>query len=266
MQHAEAPTPATPAHPRTVSVVIPVKNDALLLRRCLRALARQTRPPDEIIVVDNGSTDDSADVATHGAARVVVCGDPGIGAASARGYDAATGDLVLRLDADSIPPPSWVETIVAAFDRRPDIDAFTGGARFIDGPRRVRALLSAVYLGSYLVVGACALGHIPLYGSNVAFRQRAWRRVRSAVHRHAPELHDDLDLSYHLGEGHRLRYLPGAVVGISMRPFARDAQFSRRVARGFRSVVVHWPADFPPVRWVKLLLRSPVRRIRGAAG
>ena len=45
-----------------VSVVIPVKDDGPRLRRCLRALAMQTRPPDEIVVVDNGSTDDSADI------------------------------------------------------------------------------------------------------------------------------------------------------------------------------------------------------------
>lgn len=49
---------ATPAAPDpTLSVVIPVKDDAAELRRCLRALARQTLPPDEIIVVDNASTD-----------------------------------------------------------------------------------------------------------------------------------------------------------------------------------------------------------------
>src|SRR5690606_36645832 len=58
---------------RTVSVVIPVKDDAALLARCLEALARQTRLPDEIIVVDNNSSDDSALVAVAGGARVVNC-------------------------------------------------------------------------------------------------------------------------------------------------------------------------------------------------
>ena len=55
----------------TISVVIPVYNDAALLRRCLEALAAQTRRADEIVVVDNGSTDDSAEVARRGGARVV---------------------------------------------------------------------------------------------------------------------------------------------------------------------------------------------------
>ncbi|MEQ1737533.1 MAG: glycosyltransferase, partial [Rhodoglobus sp.] len=43
-----------------VSVVIPALNDSVMLASCLRALAKQTRLPDEIIVVDNGSTDDTA--------------------------------------------------------------------------------------------------------------------------------------------------------------------------------------------------------------
>ena len=83
-----------------VSVVIPVKDDAALLTRCLSALAAQDRPVDEIIVVDNGSSDDSADRARAAGARVVRCDDPGIPAAASAGYDAARGDLILRRDAD----------------------------------------------------------------------------------------------------------------------------------------------------------------------
>lgn len=80
------------------------------------------------------------------------------------------------------------------------------------------------------------------------------------MHRHDPELHDDLDLAYHFGERHRIRYLPAAAMGMSMRPFAPGAAFGRRVVRGFRTVVVHWPDDFPPVRWQRLLLRRALHR------
>jgi glycosyltransferase involved in cell wall biosynthesis len=73
----------------TVSVVIPVRDDAGHLRACLRALAGQTVAPDEIVVVDNASSDDTAEVARAAGARVVREPVVGIPAAACTGYDAA---------------------------------------------------------------------------------------------------------------------------------------------------------------------------------
>ncbi|MCT9820509.1 glycosyltransferase family 2 protein [Microbacterium sp. W1N] len=253
------PTPGAPAV--TVSVVIPVKDDAVALRRCLRALQLQTRQPDEVIVVDNASTDASAAVAHDAGAVVTFCGAPGIPAAAAHGYDRAGGDLVLRLDADCVPAASWAAEVVAAFERRRDVSAFTGGARFIDGPRALRRPLAAAYLTAYAVAAAPALGHLPLFGSNLAFRRSAWTDVRHRAHRHDPELHDDLDLSFHLGERHRIRFARHTAMGMSMRPFTDARGFVRRVARGARTVTAHWPQDFPPLRWTRLLLRRVLARL-----
>jgi hypothetical protein len=246
----------------TVSVVIPVKDDDRELARCLRALSLQTRKPDEVVVVDNRSSDASADVAREAGARVIRCDEPGIPAASAAGYDAVAGDLILRLDADCLPSANWVEAITNTFTSQPGVDVFTGGARFIDGPRLLRAPLAAVYLAAYAAVLTPTLGHLPLFGSNLAFRRGAWLGIRSRVHRHDPDLHDDLDLAFHLGERYRIRYLPCAAMGISMRPFHSGSGFVRRVRLGVRTVVMHWPVDFPPVRWVRLLLRCAIVRSR----
>lgn len=253
------PRPAEP--PLTVSVVIPVKDDADHLQQCLTALARQTRRPGEIIVVDNGSADSSASVAAAFGATVVRCDQPGIPAASALGYDTATGDLILRLDADCIPAEDWVEETVDAFVRHPRVSVFTGGARFIDGPRVLRTPLAGAYLGAYAAVTATALGHLPLFGSNLAFRRSAWLAVRADVQRDDPEVHDDLDLAFHFGERHRIRYLPNTEMGISMRPFRSGRAFARRVRRGFRTVIRHWPQDFPSVRWVRLALRRVLHHL-----
>jgi glycosyltransferase involved in cell wall biosynthesis len=241
-----------PEHP-TVSVVIPVKDDGIELARCLRALAQQTRPADEIIVVDNGSSDASALIAREAGARVVHCDQRGIPAASATGYDAASGELILRLDADCIPGEDWVQTMVRAFARRPEVAAFTGGAHFIDGPRWLRASLIVLYLGMYAFIGIPSLGHLPLFGSNLALRRSAWVSIRSEVHRHDPDVHDDFDLAFHLGDRFAIGFVADATMGVSMRPFAGVRGFVRRTRWGLRTVLIHWPQDFPPVRWTRIL-------------
>lgn len=235
-------------HPAPViSVVIPVKDDAALLRRCLAALAAQHDRPDEIVVVDNGSTDGSADVAREAGARVVAESRPGIPAASARGFDEATGDVIARLDADCVPPPEWISRIRTAFAGDPALDAITGPARFIDGPRPLRAVLSALYLGGYVATVAPALGHVPLFGSNLALRREAWHAVSGEVHRDDLLMHDDMDLSVHLGPCRRFRYDLRLGMGISMRALTGDGAL--RLRRGVHSIVAHWPGELPPKRW-----------------
>ena len=65
-----SPSPPGPGSP-AVSVVVPARDDAEHLARCLRLLAAQTRPADEVVVVDNASIDGTADVARAAGARVV---------------------------------------------------------------------------------------------------------------------------------------------------------------------------------------------------
>ena len=246
----------------TTSIVIPVKDDAVLLRRCLHALSLQDRPLQEVIVVDNMSSDSSAAVARAFGARVLRCERPGIAAASATGYDAAPGEVILRLDAACVPPPEWAGALSVAFGEAPDAAVFTGGARFVDGPPRLRAAAAAVYLGAYCAITIPALGHLPLFGSNLGLRRSAWRRVRHRIHL-SDAIHDDLDLAYHLGEHHSIRFARGAEMGMSIRPLMDLGGFARRISRGTRTVLSHWPRDFPPARWARLRLRSSRRGTGG---
>jgi glycosyltransferase involved in cell wall biosynthesis len=110
-------------------VVIPCRNDAPYLDACLRALATQTRPADEIIGVDNDSVDDTADVARRHGARIVLEPAHGIWPAAARGHDEARGvDNIARVDADSRPRPDWTSRILEAFASDPGLGVLTGGA------------------------------------------------------------------------------------------------------------------------------------------
>ena len=106
-----------------VSVVIPVLNAARTLPRTLTALAALAPAPDEIVFVDNGSTDDTrahleAFAASGGRAKVIVLDEPRRGASVARnsGARAATGDVVAFTDADCCPRPSWLAALIAPLD------------------------------------------------------------------------------------------------------------------------------------------------------
>jgi GT2 family glycosyltransferase len=99
----------------SISVIIPAYNAEATLGRCLAALSDQTRSPDEIIVVDDGSTDGTADVASRYAVRVIDQANAGPAAARNAGAQAARGDLLLFTDADCAPAPDWVERMAAAF-------------------------------------------------------------------------------------------------------------------------------------------------------
>lgn len=104
-----------PSRP-TVSVVLPARNAAQTLPAALQALAAQDRAPDEVIVVDDGSSD--ATVAIAEASPVVTAvlrqAPAGPGAARNRGAAAARGDLLAFTDADCVPEPGWLAAAEAA--------------------------------------------------------------------------------------------------------------------------------------------------------
>ncbi|WP_435744791.1 glycosyltransferase family 2 protein [Nocardioides sp. SYSU DS0663] len=232
----------------TVSVVIPARDDAVALRRCLALLARQTVAPLEVVVVDNGSTDDTAAVARAMGARVVEELRVGIPPAAATGYDAATGDVVARLDADSEPGPRWVERVARRM-ADPRLDAVTGSGTFRGLPKGVGLLASALYLGAYYLLTHLALGHTPLWGSSMAVRRSTWQEVRHQVHRDDPEVHDDMDLAFVLGPQRRIRFDPALAVGVSARSLHGRAQLRRRLDRARRTIEVNWAVQPPWLRW-----------------
>lgn len=111
----------------TISVVIPVHQASALLDDCLSHLMAGTEQPTQCIVVDDGSTDDSAQTALdHGA--VVISTDRRRGPAHARnlGARAARGDVVLFLDADVRPAADTVRRVRESFAEDGSLDALIG--------------------------------------------------------------------------------------------------------------------------------------------
>lgn len=237
--------------------MIPVRDDSQLLRRCLAALAAQIRPADEIVVVDNGSSDDSAAIALEAGAVVRYEPVQGILRASALGFDAASGDILARLDADSIAPPDWLLRIETALAERPTMSAITGGADFYGLRRPLAPIASKLYLGSYFRFAGFALGHPPLFGSNCAIRASAWSRLRATVHRDESAVHDDLDISFQFAPDMDVLLDPELRVQISGRQVASLRSIGRRFAWAFTTIRLNWKDQRP---WDRRMARRRARR------
>lgn len=223
----------------SVSVVIPVKDDAALLERCLEALWLQTERADEIVVVDNASRDLTREVARWWHAVYVYEPRPGIAAAASAGYDAADGEIIARLDADSVPPAEWVHCVREEFAADAGWSAVTGPGRFAALPAPLARAADVGYMRAYFGLFRMLLSRPPLFGSSFAMSRETWLSARSRTHRLDPHVHDDLDLSFALDDDARVALCESLQVQISARPFANPLAFARRVWLGVRTVGVN---------------------------
>ena len=105
-----------------VSLVMPVRDGARYLGEALASIAAQSRPVEELLVVDDGSVDDSATIAERAGATVLRQAGAGAGAARNRGIEAATGDVVVFADADDLLLPNKIEAQAAVLEADPDVD------------------------------------------------------------------------------------------------------------------------------------------------
>jgi GT2 family glycosyltransferase/tetratricopeptide (TPR) repeat protein len=135
-ENAGRNVPGTPVRRRSVSIVIPVYNRVDLTVQCLEAIGQTTSGDFEVVVVDDASTDGTADVlAQFGSALTVVRHDANHGFARAcnDGARAARGDLLVFLNNDTQPRPGWLEALIAAADAAPDVGAVGARLLYPDG-------------------------------------------------------------------------------------------------------------------------------------
>ncbi len=208
----------------TVSIVIPAYNEESGIRRCLVACIEQTVPAVEIIVVDNLSTDGTrAAVEAMAVAfpdaniRVVVQdAEQGITPTRNAGFDAATSDVIGRIDADSALAPDWVEQVQRAFATR-EFVAASGPVEYYDMPMRRFGHKADDSFRKLQV--KLAGDYVFLFGTNMAITKEAWLAVRGDVCADREDLmHEDIDLAVHLAlKGFKIGYVSAMVAGMSAR-------------------------------------------------
>jgi len=165
-----------------ISVIVCAHNEARYLRPCLHSVLAQSRVPDQLLVVNNASTDETALVASQ-VADVRLVDEPRKGLVVARetGRRHATGDVLIYADADCRAPLTWIERIERRFARDPALIALSGPYRYYDWDWSGRALIRAYDFTlapatQLLVKHLLRVGTI-FYGGNFAVRREALERI-----------------------------------------------------------------------------------------
>jgi glycosyltransferase involved in cell wall biosynthesis len=178
-----------------VSVVIPVFNEEALIARCLTALLNQTAKPFEIIVVDNNSTDLTATIAKSYGARVIQEKQQGMIYARNAGFNAAAGEIIARIDADTTVPKDWIKKINRHFIQDPNLIALSGPTFFEDAKFNHLLIVEPILIASWKLI----FEHDLLYGPNYVVSKKAWEKIKNTVCLNDKLVHEDFDMAIHLG-------------------------------------------------------------------
>ena len=234
----------------TITVIVCAHNEARLLPACLYSLRAQTRPPDEILVVNNASTDETGAVA-RAVPGVRVVDEPAKGLVVARETARlqARTDVLAYVDADCRAPITWLERVEARFARPGAPIAVTGPYRFYDWDRSGRALIrfydvlvappTHALIHHLLNIGAI------LYGGNFAVQRTALAQIGGFDRR--IEFHgEDTNLGRRLTPVGRIDVCGDCWVWTSARRYnamGKRAVFSLYVRNFWSEILHHRPAD-----------------------
>jgi glycosyltransferase involved in cell wall biosynthesis len=222
-----------------VSLVIPVYNEESHLAFCLDAIAKMTAKPFEVIVVDNNSTDDSAAIARrYSFVRLITESHQGVTFARDAGFNAARGEIIGRIDADTVLNSDWVVTVQHIFAEQQDCDAVTGSVEYYDIP--LKRTVATIDLWFRTTISRKLGNECFLLGANMAIRRSVWLAVRDEVC-NQKNLHEDFDLAVHVTDKeYTVRFDPRLHVAVSARCMDYDPRsFYTYMLANPRTYAVH---------------------------
>jgi cellulose synthase/poly-beta-1,6-N-acetylglucosamine synthase-like glycosyltransferase len=206
---AELPFPNGVAWPR-ISVVVCAFNAADTMPDCLNGLRDLDYPDYEVIVVNDGSTDETEKIAQSYAFRLITTANRGLASARNAGLEASTGEIVAYLDADASPDRHWLLHLAASFLRSSHVGV--GGPNIPPpGCSSVAECVANAPGGpTHVLLSDLVAEHIP--GCNMAFRKTSLE----AIGGFDPQFRiagDDVDICWQLqDQGWTVGFSPGAVV------------------------------------------------------
>jgi len=180
----------------TISVVIPTYNEERDIAACLDSLMRQTVKPDEIILVNNNSTDATVSIASeYPSVKIINEKQKGITFSRTAGFNAAKSDIIARIDADTIASPGWIAAIKAAFDSDKMLCGAAGRVAIRELSPKGHFWFSPI---AYMLrkIGDFHVGSAPIMsGHNMAIRHVVWDKIANYVHLDDHQVNEDVDLS-----------------------------------------------------------------------
>lgn len=222
------PLPAGPRRSVPVSVVVPARDEAASLPVLLASLARERREGDELIVVDDHSTDATAQLAVQGGARVIGAPDLPAGWAGKPhachvGAQASVNEVLVFLDADVCLAPGTLDALAAQLDAHPDeLVSVQPHHVTVRAHEQASALFNVVaMMGSAACTpwGERVPTHVA-FGPVVAVRREAYERFGGHAH---PDVRaavlEDIALARRFP---RSRLFAGTSSGTTFRMYPRD--------------------------------------------
>lgn len=255
----------------TLSIVIPVYNEEKVIEKCLLSCINQHDPADEIVIINNNSTDGTAKIVRRlqraypaAGIRLITEKEQGIIPARNRGFAVAKSQILGRIDADSMIEAEWCTTVRQAFIDE-SVAAATGPVAYHDMPLPKVGL--ALDSRIRRVLYNSAKDYTFLFGSNMAIRKTAWSQIQDLLHRDEEDLlHEDIDIALGLyRKGLHVAYEPDMIGGMSARRIEdkpRDYyNYVMRFERTFQAHGVTSASARMPI-FVYLLIYFPVRTLR----
>jgi glycosyltransferase involved in cell wall biosynthesis len=167
--------------------------------------------------VDNNSTDDTVAIAKeYKFVRVMTEKRQGVLYARAKGFDAAKGDIIARIDADTIVPEDWIETIIEIFTDS-DVAATSGRMEYYDIAMQKTVNRVELSFRRWLARRFAPTNSVFLQAANMAIRKSAWKEIRHELCERN-DIHEDFCIALHLQQhGHIVTFDERLVADISLR-------------------------------------------------
>lgn len=182
-----------------ISVIIPVFNEEKYLEKTLESLTNQKVKADEVIVVDNNSIDNSLKIAKKFLKKlplkIIQEKRQGTTLARNKGFEKAKGEILVKLDADTILKNDVILKIKNDFLKFEKIDGITCYVNFYDTPILKKTNL---YFDFYMWLAKIFLKTYIFGGPIYAIKKRSWQKVKTFICLDDKKVHEDIDLSIHL--------------------------------------------------------------------